>query len=629
MDERSQDHFRREQPVTGAVGDLPPTPFSGQPVARPTRITTPLGPLSATVGYPQATAYAAPPAYVPPAAYAPQAVYPTYAAHPPAYIPAPGSQQATPRARRGGMGSAVLAGTLALGLLLGSAGGGATAWYLGQNAPAPAASISSTAPVSAPVPVANGDTNAIGTLYKSVANAVVSIRTTDANAGRFGSGGEGTGIVLDGGHVLTNYHVIEGAGTVRILFADNSGVDAKVVGSAPQDDLAVLSANLPSDKVQAAALGDSSAVQVGEEVVAIGNPFGLDHTVTAGIISAVNRTWQSESGRSMTGMLQTDAPINPGNSGGPLFNLQGQVIGINTAIESPVRGSVGVGFAIPINRAKSLVPRLSSGTSVQRTWLGIQGTAIDDEVAAQYSLPVKKGILVVGTIAGGPAQKAGLVAADSSGKGGDIITAIDGTAVGKVEDLTSYLDNKKVGDVVTLTILRAGKEQPLKLTLQAWPDQAPQSQAPNGLPNMPGQPNTPGQPNIPGQPNTPNRGTVWLGILGEPLTAARVQELHLGVTAGVLVDQLIPNSPAVTAGLRAQTDSQTGDVITAVEGKPILSSADIAAALSGKKAGDVVTVTVWRDGKSTDLKLTLARRTPQLPSDPNNPINPFGLPNTP
>ena len=623
MDELTSDHFRRQQPLTDAVGSPVPTPFSGQPVARPTRITTPLGPLPASPIYPPAPEYAAQPPYAAPPPAAPRMVYPSYATPPTAYIPAPGSQQATPRTQRGGMGSAVLAGTLALGLLLGSAGGGATAWYLGQNAPQPVANISTTAPVSAPVPVANGDTNAIGTLYKSVANAVVSIRTTDANAGRFGSGGEGTGIVLDGGHVLTNYHVVEGAGTIRILFADNSGVDAKVVGSAPQDDLAVLSANLPSDKVQAAALGDSSAVSVGEEVVAIGNPFGLDHTVTAGIISAINRTWQSESGRSMTGMLQTDAPINPGNSGGPLFNLQGQVIGINTAIESPVRGSVGVGFAIPINRAKSLLPRLSSGTSVQRTWLGIQGTAIDDEVAAQYSLSVKKGILVVGTIDGGPAQKAGLVAADSNGKGGDIITAIDGTAVGKVEDLTTYLDNKKVGDTVTLTIQRAGKEQPLQLTLQAWPDQAPQSQAPNGSPN------TPTQPNTPSQPNTPTQATVWLGILGEPVTAALAQDLHLGVTAGVLVDQLIPGGPAVNAGLRAQTDSQTGDVITAVEGKPILNSNDIAATLSGKKAGDVVTVTVWRDGKSTDLKVTLARRAQQLPSDPTNPTNPFSLPTTP
>jgi len=599
MDELTSDHFRREQPVTATGGGAMPTPFSGQPVARPTRITTPLGPLATAPSYSPRPSYPQPTGYTPsPPTYAPPAPYASYTAQPAAYIPAPATQHENRSARQGGVGGTILAGTLALGLLLGSAGGGATAWYLGQNAAQSVASISTTAPVNAPVPVANGDTNAIGTLYKHVTNAVVSIRTTDANAGRFGSGGEGTGIVIDGGHVLTNYHVVEGAGTVRILFADNSGVDAKVVGSAPQDDLAVLSANLPSDKVQAAALGDSSAVSVGEEVVAIGNPFGLDHTVTAGIISAVNRTWQSESGRSMTGMLQTDAPINPGNSGGPLFNLQGQVIGINTAIESPVRGSVGVGFAIPINRAKSLLPRLSSGTSVQRTWLGIQGTAIDDEVAAQYSLPVKKGILVVGTIDGGPAQKAGLLAADSAGKGGDIITAIDGTAVGKVEDLTGYLDNKKVGDTVTLTIQRGGKEQPLKLTLQAWPEQKPQSLAPNGSPNPPG------------RPNTPNRGTVWLGVLGEPLTPARVEELQLGVTAGVLVDQVIPGSPAATAGLRAQSDSQTGDVITAVESTPILSSADIAAALSSKKVGDVVTVTVWRDGKSTDLKLTLARRTP-------------------
>jgi putative serine protease PepD len=389
MDELTSDRFRAPAPGDGAT---PPagTPFVGAPVNLPRRITTPIGPAPTLPPAP-------PPSYnytAPSSTYsytAPPMPYPAQAA--PAYIAPPTERTARP-ARKGGFGPALLTGTLALGLIMGSVGGGVTAWYLDHNGTAanpnnvtittapPAPAAGNPAGGIAPSGVADGSSNAIGTLYNKVANSVVSIHTTETNAGPMGGGGEGTGIVVDQTHILTNYHVVQGSDTIRIVLIDGSSVMGKLAGSAPQDDLAVVTADLPADKVTPAVFGDSSAVKVGDEVVAIGDPFGLDHSVTAGIISAVNRDWQT-GGRPMRGMIQTDAPINPGNSGGPLFNLQGQVIGITTSIESPVRGSVGVGFAIPSNRATSLLPQLSGGAKVQRPWLGISGQAIDDEVASQ------------------------------------------------------------------------------------------------------------------------------------------------------------------------------------------------------------------------------------------------------
>ena len=311
-------------------------PIAGRTVAPP-RITAPLP--VAPVAFETAVPYPAPPA---PAARPAAPVTPE------------------PRARQHGRsGSPLLVLMLLLALLTGGLGGGVSAWTLAQSGtlhPAVAA-----APVAASAqPVVDQSASAISLLYKRVASSVVDIQTTVGGGRRFSGTGEGSGIVLDSSHVLTNYHVVQGATSIRIVLQDGTTVDATVAGTSPTDDLAVVTANLPAGKVQAATLGDSSSVQVGDEVIAVGSPFGLDHTVTAGIISAVNRQWSGGNGPKQA-MLQTDAPINPGNSGGPLFNLQGQVIGINTAIDSPVEGSVGVGFSIPINRAKALLPQLTQG----------------------------------------------------------------------------------------------------------------------------------------------------------------------------------------------------------------------------------------------------------------------------
>ena len=298
----------------------------------------------------------------------------------------------------------------------------------------------------------------------------------------------GTGMILStGGDILTNYHVINGATSLTVELADGTTHPATVVGTAPQDDLAVIKVTgVSSDKLTPVTLGDSSTLQVGEQVVAIGYPYGLDQSVTSGIVSGLNRDGSASSrnsttsGRTLSGLIQVDAAINPGNSGGPLLNAEGQVIGINTMIESPVEGFTGVGLSIPIDHAKSLLTQLEGGSTVSRPWLGISGTEIDASLQKEYNLPVSSGVLVIDVTAGSPAEKAGLqgsTIADRQGQSqggaqttqiGDIITAIDGQAVSTVPDLTSYLNTKQPGDEVTLTIIRNGNQQSVKLTLQAW-----------------------------------------------------------------------------------------------------------------------------------------------------------------
>ena len=601
--------FNREGARYGGPADVPPVtnpygmPFAGPPQPAPRRNTAPL---------PDAPVFSAPPA--------PQAIY----AYTPAQAaPAPASTRA--KRANSGVGGLLLAGMLTLALVAGGVGGAGGAWLLTQNSASPSAAVTAPAPapvVVNPTGVANQNSSTIHDLYTRVSNSVVNIQVS--TGGRFGEGGEGSGIVIDKNHVLTNYHVVQGADTIRVNLIDNTSITAKLVGSAPQDDLAVLEADLPADKVQPAVLGDSDSAQVGDEVVAIGNPFGLDHTVTAGIISAVNRPW-ADTGKPVRNMLQTDAPINPGNSGGPLFNLQGQVIGITTAIESPVRGSVGVGFAIPINRAKSILPQLTQGATVQRVWLGISGLALDADTATQLKAPVSKGVLVTSVVQDGPAAKAGVQGVDPStdtSKLGDIITAVDGNAVSQVQDITAYLDNKKVGDTVTLKVIRDGQTIDVKVTLQAWPEQqesqnSPAPQAPNGQPSRP-------------------QGAVqaYVGVRGQSLTDALAKQLNVPITKGVVVTSVVSGSPADKAGLQpATSNSKAGDIITAVDGQAVGSTADMVSALQNKKSGDTVTLSVWRDGQTRDVKVTLAAAPadggqqpfpfPGFPSDPN------GSPNTP
>ncbi len=395
-----------------------------------------------------------------------------------------------PVKKRGGLVGLMLVAMLVLGMLLGGAGAEAVMLFAGQSSPATAttAATTSTATTSSTSAelVAQSNEATINSIYQKTSPSVVMINSTvQSSGGRFGgtTTGEatGTGMVLDKqGDILTNYHVIQGASSVQVQLADGSTYAATVVGTAQQDDLAVIKASIPSDKLTPIALGDSSTVKVGDEVIAIGYPYGLDQSVTSGIVSGLNRDGsgsgaQGNPGRTLTGLIQVDAAINPGNSGGPLLNADGQVIGVNTMIESPVDGFTGVGLSIPINNVKSLLSQLEQGSTVQRPWLGISGAEIDSSLQQQYNLPVGQGILVIDVTSGSPAAAAGLQGStisgsqNSSGQMGDIITAIDGHRIASMSDLTNYLNTKQPGDKVSLSILRNGQQQTVTVTLGSWP----------------------------------------------------------------------------------------------------------------------------------------------------------------
>lgn len=294
--------------------------------------------------------------------------------------------------------------------------------------------------------------------------------------------GQGSGFVWDKeGHIVTNYHVVEDATNVEVVFANQKTVSAEVVGTDPDADLAVIKVDLPADELTPVTLGDSDALQVGQLAVAIGNPFGQEFTMTSGIISAVGRTIRSgNSPFSIPEVIQTDAPINPGNSGGPLLNRRGEVIGINTMILSRSGANAGIGFAVPINIAKQVVPTLIKGEKYEYAWLGITGATLSPEVADFMKVPAgTKGALVVDVVKDGPADKAGLKGSDKTLKvageefqlGGDVIIGINNRPVEDMDDLITYLiEETRPGDEVTLEVIRPnGEHETVKVTLEARP----------------------------------------------------------------------------------------------------------------------------------------------------------------
>ncbi len=293
--------------------------------------------------------------------------------------------------------------------------------------------------------------------------------------------GTGSGVIIDDqGHILTNNHVVEGADQLDVTLSNGDTVKATLLGRDTGNDLAVLRIDVDPSKLTVAPLGDSSLLKAGQLAIAIGNPFGLERTITVGVISSVGRTYSGGSStRPIRDMIQTDAAINPGNSGGPLLNSEGKVVGITTAIESPVRGSVGVGFAVPINAAQRELSDLIAGKAISHPWLGIAGGQVTSSLAQQLEIPAE-GVYVVQVTPDSPASDAGLRGAIRSQartpsqqmpKGGDVILAVDGQKVNKVEDISSYLDaNKRPGDTVSLTIRRDGNEQEVKVTLGEWPE---------------------------------------------------------------------------------------------------------------------------------------------------------------
>jgi S1-C subfamily serine protease len=290
----------------------------------------------------------------------------------------------------------------------------------------------------------------------------------------------GSGFLIDNdGHILTNAHVVEGAKSVTVQLGDEDPQDAEVVGTDPSTDIALLKVD-DTQGVNPLPLGDSAEAQVGDPVVAIGNPFGLDRTVTTGIVSALQRQIQAPNGFSISDVIQTDAAINPGNSGGPLIDGGGRVIGINSQIESQSGGNVGIGFAVPIKTAIDVVSQLEDGGEVHRAYLGITGGDITPDVAQALNLPVQEGVLVEQVLNGGPADDAGVKGATGQATvggqtfpiGGDIITKVDGEEVTGMDDVISAVNEHKPGDDLTLTVSRDGQQQDLTVKLGDRPAQA-------------------------------------------------------------------------------------------------------------------------------------------------------------
>jgi S1-C subfamily serine protease len=305
----------------------------------------------------------------------------------------------------------------------------------------------------------------------------------------------GSGIVIDGnGTILTNYHVIENAVKVTVSFEKGKTVEAQVIGKDPSNDLAVLRIHPDGLTLHPLTLGNSSAAQVGDPVYAIGNPFDLERTLTTGVVSALQRQITAPNGFTIDNVLQTDAPINPGNSGGPLLNTAGEVIGINSQIETggTSNGSVGIGFAVPINTAKSEIAQLEKGGTVRGAYLGLTSLTIDGSLSA-LNLPVKSGALVQSVQKGTAAEKAGIKGGTISTNvengqvevGGDIIVAIDGKAITSSEALANEIETKKPGQTITVKLERAnghGGYEPktISVKLGSRPNSIPNPSTPEG-----------------------------------------------------------------------------------------------------------------------------------------------------
>jgi S1-C subfamily serine protease len=317
----------------------------------------------------------------------------------------------------------------------------------------------------------------VNEIYERAAPGVVQINSTGGStSGR----ALGSGFVVDKtGHVVTNYHVIEGADEIRVSFSNRDTVEAELVGTDPSTDLAVLRVDTSASALTALSLGDSDKVRVGDQVVAIGNPFGLARTATAGIVSALQRLITAPNRFTIDHVIQTDAPINHGNSGGPLLNARGQVIGVNTQIETGgiSTGNVGIGFSVPSNTVKDVVAQILRTGRVDHAYLGISGHAITSEVAETYKLPVEKGVIVATVTDGSGAHKAGLkagetdvvVAGETYVLGGDIIVGIDGKSISSVEELRDAISEHAPGQKVRLTLFRDAKKTSVIVTLGRQP----------------------------------------------------------------------------------------------------------------------------------------------------------------
>jgi S1-C subfamily serine protease len=435
-----------------------------------------------------------------------------YQPQPPFSSPQPPQKPEPPKEKKGffrsSFGSALLGGLVvavigAVLLLTGavkSKGGGTTTIEQSTSAP-----ISSPSESSGGGEESSGAGNTVDEIYKRDGGGVAFIESTippeesEESFNPFGepesSGGgtaTGSGIVIDDkGHILTNNHVIEGANKIEVKLGESDHeYTAEVVGTDPASDLALLKVDAPSSELHPLTLGDSAKMEVGDPVVAIGNPFGLDRTVTSGIVSALQRQIQAPNRASIDNVIQTDAAINPGNSGGPLINGNGEVIGINSQIETGGGndGNVGIGFAIPINTAKEVIHELETKGTVEHAYMGIEGGTISPELVKTFNLSVKEGVLIQNVEKGGPAEKAGLqggttpVTIDGAELmvGGDIIVEAEGKKITSMEQIIELVNSKKPGDKVTLKYVHEGKEKTATVTLGSRPAKVENQASPEG-----------------------------------------------------------------------------------------------------------------------------------------------------
>lgn len=319
-------------------------------------------------------------------------------------------------------------------------------------------------------------------VYEKVADGVVNVTSTaiqmDFFFNAFPTQGSGSGSIINPkGYILTNHHVVADAQKLEVTLADGSKWPAKLVGSDPDNDLAVIKIDAPKEKLKVVAMGDSKNLRIGQKVLAIGNPFGLQRTLTTGIISSLGRTIRSEVGTLIEDVIQTDAAINPGNSGGPLLDSDGEIIGINSAILSPSGGSVGIGFAIPVNTARRVVPDLLSKGYVTYPWIGANIQSLIPEIAKYRKLKIERGAVIAEVVKGGPADKAGLKGGNQKIQvgnmivlvGGDIVVKADQHDVKTNDELIHYIREKKPGDTILLKVYRQGDFVDVRVTLGERP----------------------------------------------------------------------------------------------------------------------------------------------------------------
>src|SRR5215207_586863 len=499
-------------------------------------------------------------------------------------------------------------------------------------------------------------------IFRQTQNSTVQIKSTKPNTNEFitvngdpitrNNVALGSGFVYDNeGRIVTNSHVVSGADKVEVTFVDGNTYSAKVIGGDPYTDLAVLQItdnNFSAKRVVPLTIGNSSNLQAGERVAAIGNPFGLYGSITEGIVSGLGRLLpisetepanpeqgilgpvKNSPAFSIPNIIQTDAAINPGNSGGPLLNMKGEVIGINTAIFSNTGSYSGVGFAIPSDTMKKVVPSLIQRGIYEHPYLGVSGIDVTSDIAKVMKLNETKGFLVTDITSGGPADKAGIhggdVLTDINGTevelGGDVIIGIDNTTVRKIDDMLSYLETKRqVGDTAKLTIVRDGRLQEVNVTLSdrslSQEDQQQQQQ----------------------RLQSSQKQKPSLGISGMNVTPEIAKAINLtNQTTGFLIVDVIAEGPADKAGIRGGfaitningTEVELGgDVIIGIDNTTVRKIDDLLSYLDTKKVGDIVHLQVFRDNKVEDVAVTLGPGqnlqqgpspiNPSLPPDSNMP----------